>query len=212
MKANYILYGLYIICLIGCVTIGLYQRMHLHQPLKIILLLVATGLLTEIAAGIGEYLTGSNLQVYNVTDVMQAIVVHAYFSSLFGRPAVGVGLAFFTVLLGSYTHTLLGRDEPVNNYFLLWFGLSTIALSLYSIVRLHHHNSSARLIHLAHFWVAAAMIMYWLLSFFYLLMFNTLMQVNVNYVVLLNVVNLASNILSCAVVAFVFYRTPQLIQ
>lgn len=212
MELNLILYGIYMVMLFVCVVVGVMIWYRMKGAIKIFFMLIMVVACSEAIALLAELLTGRNDQIYNTTDILQAILLFCYFATATKKYLLGTGLCIVTLCFGIYNYYWVQYDEVVNNYFLLWNGVVAISFSLYLIVELYQKDGVVELSRFASFWIANVVLFYWITNLMNLQIFNTLIAVEVSYAVMLNAAHLASNIICYAAIAIIFYRTPLLIQ
>ena len=212
MSLNLILYAVYSFTLLGCLMIGAFSWKRMQAPLRVFYFLIIIIFTSEIVALTQEMLIGRNTEVYNVTDIVQAVIVLAYFSTYLKRPVTGFLVSIGSILVGTFSIYWLHAEAFINNYFLLWSGLVTIGLSVYLMTFLCFKERTAKLTRLAHFWLAFALLFYWIINLLPFQAFNFLAKFNVAYAFDLNAMQMVSNILTYAIIASTFHYLPKLIQ
>lgn len=212
MAINLFLYASYMILLGICIVVGTLIWRRSLGATRIFYVLIVVIACSEIAALVSEILTGSNDQVYNVTDIIQAVILFWYFGTAIRKDWLRLILCMFTIGFGIYNYYWLQFEDIINNYFLLWNGIAAVCLCLYIMLKLYQRDGAAGLPKFASFWIAAVVLFYWVVNLMSLQVFNALLLENLEYAVLINVVHLSSNIICYAAIALIFYKTPILIQ
>ncbi|SFH37769.1 hypothetical protein [Pedobacter insulae] len=212
MYLNFIFYGIYLFCLIFCLIAG-GMNWHVMQPsLKIFYVFVLLVFIGEVGALIMEYHTGNNTQLYNFADIVQAVIVFIYFGHSLKKPVTGIVLALISLIFGIYNYYWLQESDLINSNFLLWSGLVVISLALYSLIFLYKKDGVTKLSRFALFWISSALLLYWMFNLLSLQVFNTFVQSNLNYALILNAGHIASNVVCYSIIALVFHFTPRLNQ
>lgn len=212
MALNLVLYGIYLLTLFICISMGAFKWKSMHGPLRMFYILILTVVAGELTALIAEFGTGHNDIVYNVTDIIHAVLLCFYFGLSARKPLAGICLCIATLAFGIYNYNWLQPADLVNNYFLLWSGLVAICLGMYMIISLYQKNSSPELTRFAAFWISVVVLFYWMVNLLSFQVFNSFMASETDYAIALNSVHQISNVICYAVIATIFYKTPILIQ
>ncbi|WEK21349.1 MAG: hypothetical protein P0Y49_09365 [Candidatus Pedobacter colombiensis] len=211
MLLNFILYGVYLLCLLIVIWLGAVRLRIMEQPARIFYVLILISFVSELTASGIEYFIGDNHNVYNVTDIIQMFTVCLYFTACLKKWWI-VALGYFSIAFGVYDYFWLQQEDLINNYFLLWCGIVVISLCLYMMVFLSHREGHEKLTRFAHFWFSAALMFYWTVDLLNSQVFNSAAELNKDYAAMLNAMHIVTNIIAYGIIGFGFWCLPKLIQ
>lgn len=144
-------------------TAGAARYAILDSSSKIVLLIIASGLLFESAAMYAA--EHSNLLLMNVYNAVHFLLVCIYFNhtiDVFIRNNTGMKIGIAGLLLG-----LAGTiDLSISHYLALAHGLFMTGMCLFAFYRLLARHEQLRLIHYHHFWFIVIFLFYWSIIYF----------------------------------------------
>lgn len=137
-------------------VMGLLRLRSLDLPSKIFLSLMVVGLATEILAAIAAKNLGNNMPVYNISNLVQVILICLYYNyaiAVFRKFRIGWYLGVFSVLVGLLNIAFL---QPLDKHNTYYGGFQMILVVLLTMALIQNELQAAiytyRIRWSVHFW------------------------------------------------------------
>ena len=147
----------------------LWRYRSLPVALKIIGILILITIIDEALATYFAYKYHNNLAVYSLFNLVQSFIIGLYFNysiEVFRKRHIGYVVGVVSFLVGIANILLLQPLNHSNSYFLFFEGIVTISMALFSFARLMLENRKEQLTNNPHFWIAALLTFFWVITFF----------------------------------------------
>ena len=110
----------------------------------------------------------SNLSLYAIYDFIEFGMLCYYFNNaidIFRQKKIGLYIGIIGILFGIVNLIFLQHITSLNSFFLLFEGLSVIAMSLFAFFRMLLKYDSLRLYRYPHFWFIRIILFFWSITF-----------------------------------------------
>lgn len=160
------------VLLLACVIAGIAKYRFFDRAMRIVVLMLSIGLLTELTAYAAVRMDNIPLKgaVYHVYSIIEMVFISAFFIALI-KPCHHRKWMFANIIvwpvLGVLNIIFLQPLDGLNTNFLMLESFSIISMSLYFIYWSLKKNSIANIFKSAYFWMAIAWLVYWSGTFFF---------------------------------------------
>lgn len=210
---NIVLYFVYLSVLILALVLGGIRYTVMSRSVRLFYAVVITAFAGEVLASFTELWFGNNNGLYNIFDLIHLLLVCAYFNSAIPKlrkHRLGGQLAAVSCIIWVVSFSMETTDG-VNDPFLIWSGLLVISLCLALYGQLYGEKAIAKLSTFPDFWFASALLIYWSCNILNLQLFDFLGKDDDFNASFLNLWLIISNIIVFLIIAFTFFKLPQLI-
>lgn len=169
MSYYYFETGLYFATILLPVFYGLKRFKVIDKASRFILLLLITSFVGEVIALYSALVYKTNLAVYNIVQLLIAIILCFYFNYCidnFKKHNIGIIIAFVSFIVWLITIAKIHTLSSINSSFLAYKGIIIITMSIISMENLISNGSHHlfKILNSSHFWFAWILLIYWCFS------------------------------------------------
>lgn len=210
MNTYWILFYLYILCILLASIISLFRYNKIDKAAGILSILLAFTFISEGFAHFMARYYRHNLFVYHFFNPIQFFLIALYFNEsvdVLRQRKIGLYIGIGGFIVAALNTICLQPLNTFNSYYLLFESIMIIGLCLFSFLRMLMKEEPIRLFSYPHFWFCTFLVFFWSLTFLSWGLYDFIRNYFYEHLSIVNKVLLMVNLITYAGFGAVFLFT-----